>query len=186
MKIEFINRIWVKGTGKVSIVRKLLFICAILLLFISLVQFLLGGIDDVNWFTGVVFPIVMLLYYRLNYNTDGYMSVRCDFKIENDGFHVYYYDVDYHDENGAHTEHIYIPYAKVQKFQYSRELVSLRIISRPVVTWHMKEEEKVTDYNTIGKMHTCILYPPAEKIEQILKYIQENKFVSVTYMDNEE
>lgn len=185
MKIEFVNRIWVKGTGKVSVVRKLLFLCAILLLFMSLIQLLLGGAGDVNWFTGVGFPIVMLFYYRLNYNTGGYMSVQCDFRIENDGFHVYYYDVDYQDGNGTHAEHIYIPYQRVQKFQYSRELVSLRIISKPIVTWYMKENEKVTDYKAIGSIHTCILYPPMEKMEQILTYIEKNNFVSVTYMDNE-
>ena len=184
MRVEFVNKIWVKGTGKVSTVRKLLFVCAVLLLFISLIQFVLGGAGDVNWFTSVVLPIVMLIYYRLNYNTDGYMGVRCDFIIENDGFHVYYYDVDYHDGNGVHAEHIYIPYQRIREFQYSRELVSLRVFSQPVVTWHMKGKEKVTDYRVVGNMHTCILYPPAERIEQILKYIQENNFVSVTYMDN--
>ena len=184
MKVEFVNRIWVKGTGKVSMIRKLLFVCAVLLLFISLGQFLLGGGEEVSWFTGVILPIVMLVYYRLNYNTDGYMSVRCELRIENNGLHIYYYDVDYHDGNGTHAEHIYIPYQRIHEVQYRRELVSLRIFSKPILTWHMKEKENVTDNNTLGKMHTCILYPPIEKMDEILKYIQENNFVSVTYMDN--
>jgi len=143
VKVEFINKIWVKGTGKVSVLRKVLFVCAVILLLISLVQFLLGGLDEISWFTGVILPVVMLIYYRLNYNTDGYMGVRCDFRIEKEGFHVYYYDIDYRDGNGAHVEHIYIPYECVKELQYSRELVSVRIISQPVVTIHIKEKEEV-------------------------------------------
>lgn len=184
MKVEFINKIWVKGTGKVSVLRKVLFVCAVILLLISFVQFLLGGMDEISWFTGVILPVVMLIYYRLNYNTDGYMGVRCDFRIEKEGFHVYYYDIDYRDGNGAHVEHIYIPYECVKEFQYSRELVSVRIISQPVVTIHIKEKEEVTDYKATGAWHTCILYPPIEKINEIVKYIQDNCFISVTYMEH--
>lgn len=184
MKLDFINRIWIKGNGKISGLRKILFGCAVLLLLISFVQFLLGGMKEVSWFTGIVLPIVMLIYYRLNYNTDGYMSVRCTLKIENDGFHVYYYDVDYHDGNGTHTEHIYIPYGRVLEFQYSKELVSFRILSKPIVTLHNKENEIIKDYNIVKNMHTCILYPPADKIDHILKCIQDNNFISVTYMDD--
>lgn len=184
MKIEFINKIWVKGTGKVSVLRKVLCICAVLLLLISFVQLLLGGLEEVSWFTGVVLPVVMLVYYRLNYNADGYMGVRCDFRIENDGFHVYYYDIDYHDGKGAHAEHINIPYENVKEFQYSRELVSVRIISQPVVISQVKGQELVTDYRTLGSVHTCILYLPAEKLDEMLRYMKENIPIPVIHMDH--
>lgn len=183
MKIEFINKIWVKGTGKVSTLRKVLLVCAFILLFISFVQFLLGGIDDVNWLTGILLPICMLIYYRLNYNSDGYIGVRCDFRIENDGFHVYYYDIDYQDGNGTHAEHIYIPYTDIKAFQYSKELMSVRVMSQPVISMNIRGQEKVMNYKVMGTTYTCILYFPPEQIDKILNYIYTNCPISVVHMD---
>ena len=48
------------SNGKVGAVKKILFVCGIVLLCISAVQLLLGGAGDVSWFKGVVLPLILI------------------------------------------------------------------------------------------------------------------------------
>lgn len=183
MKIEFMNRIWVKGNGKESIVKKILPVCGIALLLLSLIQLVLGGLEDVSIFMGVIFPILLIIYSRLFMNTDGYLSCLCNLTIEEEQMTIVYPSIDYHDKLGMRTEQICIRFAELISFQYSEELHSMRIRSMPTVETTIHGEKKSENFKDKNREHTTILYLPEEHCEAVINYLRNQCNVQIEFVD---
>ena len=177
---EFINKTWAQNAPKNKIIRMILKLLGSVLLLITFIQILMDGIKEINWFVGIALP-VLLIVQSFRFTRNGrYVSSLIIIDSEPEKVVFKYPNINRLDKMGIHTEIIIIRNSDVQQFEYSKELNSIRIISKPLIRI---EKESREDLINNSSLYELVLYPPMEEIEKILSSFETSFGRHVDHMD---
>lgn len=179
---EFVNKLWVQNAPKNRAIRLLLVILGSVLLFISFVQILMDGIKEVNWFLGILLPVLLIIQGFLFTRQGRYVSSLIIIEMESEKMVFNYPNINRLDKTGTHSETITIDKASVYHFQFSKMLNSIRIISRPIIEI-ITDSSSNTLYYTNSPPYELVLYPPADEMENIIASVENCLGRRVEYMD---
>jgi len=180
---EFINKIWMENTPRNKAIRRLLTILGSALLIITFFQILMGGLKEINWFTGIIVPF-LLIGQSFSFTRSGrYLSSLIKIEIKPGEAVFKYPNIDRLDKMGIHSETITIKDSSVEQFQYSKELNSIRIISKPTIKIVTGSSENIVDHNNQSP-YELVLYPPVDEIENLITSLEKWLNRPIVYMDH--
>jgi hypothetical protein len=183
MEFEFINRIWSAQLGKSKARKVLLFTLGGIILLLNFFQALMEGFGKVNWLTGLGVPVLLIGIGLMGTKRGGYVTSACTLTLNREMLCVTYPAIDFQDKRGPHTEVHAISKNDIETIQYSAQLKSLRIVGRCKTIGVLSDNSKVDGTAWNGGRSEVVLYPPSEKIQDIITAFETVLGINVVQMD---
>lgn len=178
---EFINKTWTQNAPRNKTLRLILVLLGSVLLIITFIQIIMDGLKEINWFLGIILPFLLIVQSFMFTRNGRYVSSLIIIETKPEEAVFKYPNINRLDKMGIHSEIITIKRSAVEQFQYSKELNSIRIISRPSVKIETESRENLLEHNS--SLYELVLYPPANEMENILSSFEKCFGRSIVHMD---